>query len=55
MKTPPENDEELVQLKEEEDYYVNAQGFMVLTEKYLKKRGYCCENGCMHCPYGYRT
>ncbi|MFL6247039.1 MAG: DUF5522 domain-containing protein, partial [Thermoanaerobaculia bacterium] len=23
------------------------------TEKYLRARGYCCESGCRHCPYGY--
>ena len=33
------------------DYYFE-DGLMVLTEKYLKDRGYCCGNGCRHCPYG---
>ncbi len=33
------------------DYYLNAQGLMVLTAHYLRKRGYCCGNGCTHCPY----
>ncbi|MCU0324132.1 MAG: DUF5522 domain-containing protein [Spirosomaceae bacterium] len=27
---------------------------MVFTEKYHKKRGYCCKNGCRHCPYGFK-
>lgn len=27
------------------------KGKMVLTEHYLRKRGYCCNNGCRHCPY----
>ncbi|WP_323756859.1 DUF5522 domain-containing protein [Roseivirga sp.] len=27
---------------------------MVFTEKYHLKRGYCCKNGCRHCPYGYK-
>ena len=36
-----------------EDYYINEDGFMVFTEKYLLKRGYCCESGCKHCPYGF--
>lgn len=26
-------------------------GLMVLTANYLLKRGYCCGNGCRHCPY----
>lgn len=33
------------------DYYFNEEGLMVLTEKYLLERGYCCGNGCKHCPY----
>lgn len=32
------------------DYYFE-NGLMVLTEIFLKKRGYCCGNGCRHCPY----
>lgn len=28
---------------------------MVLTEAYLKERGYCCGNGCLHCPYNYEA
>jgi len=32
------------------DYYFE-NGLMVLTEDFLKKRGYCCGNGCRHCPY----
>ena len=38
-------------LVEGEDYYYNAQGLMVLTEHYLRQRGYCCGSGCKHCPY----
>jgi hypothetical protein len=34
-----------------EDYYFNAQGLMVFTEKYHLKRGYCCESNCKHCPF----
>jgi hypothetical protein len=28
-------------------------GLYVMTAKALKERGYCCENGCRHCPFGY--
>lgn len=38
---------------EDEDYYFE-DGLMVLTGRYLLDRGYCCENGCRHCPYGYQ-
>ena len=26
---------------------------MVLTAKYHLKRGDCCGNGCMHCPFDF--
>lgn len=32
------------------DYYFE-DGLMVLTAHFLKNRGYCCGNGCRHCPY----
>jgi hypothetical protein len=35
-------------------YYINEQGYFVFTELYHKLRGYCCENGCRHCPYGFK-
>jgi hypothetical protein len=41
-------------LKEGEDYYLNEQGLMVFTAKYHLKRGYCCQSGCRHCPFGFR-
>lgn len=41
------------QLIEQVDFYFNEQGLMVLTEKYHLDRGYCCGNGCLHCPFDY--
>lgn len=40
-------------LNENDDYYLNSEGNKVFTESYLLKRGYCCQSGCLHCPYGY--
>jgi iron complex transport system substrate-binding protein len=37
-------------LEESKDYTVEG-GVMVFTSSYLKRRGYCCESGCRHCPY----
>ncbi|NVK66443.1 MAG: hypothetical protein HWE22_17760 [Flavobacteriales bacterium] len=37
----------------EEDYYTSPDGYIVFTEKYHLKRGYCCKSGCRHCPYGF--
>ena len=42
-------------LTEGEDYYFNEDGYVVLTKKYHLKKGYCCGNGCKHCPYGYEN
>ncbi len=41
----PENES-----KEGEDFYME-NGYRVLTERFLVRRGYCCANGCRHCPY----
>ena len=34
--------------------YVLENGLLVFTAAYLKKRGYCCKNGCRNCPYGFK-
>lgn len=47
MKKPLFDDDEL--------FYMNADGFMVFTAEYLLKRGYCCGNGCKHCPFDYKA
>jgi len=36
-------------------YYVNEEGLVVMTARYLLERGYCCGNGCKHCPYDYEN
>lgn len=38
------------QLQEGLDYYIE-NGLFVFTAAFLRKRGYCCESGCRHCPY----
>jgi hypothetical protein len=40
---------------EGEDYYLNEKGLVTLTAKYLLARGYCCGNGCRHCPFQYEA
>jgi hypothetical protein len=39
--------------EEAADYYYSPEGYIVFTESYHRKRGYCCQSGCKHCPYGY--
>lgn len=35
------------------EFYLSPEGYIIYTEKYHLKRGYCCKNGCKHCPFGY--
>ncbi len=42
-------------MKESEDYYIDERGYRVMTESFLKKRGWCCGCGCRHCPYDYEN
>jgi hypothetical protein len=42
-------------LIEGEDFYYDEQGLFVFTEKYHLEKGYCCGNGCKHCPYNFEN
>ncbi len=41
----------MTELIEGIDFYYNKEGLVVLTEQYHLEKGYCCGNGCLHCPY----
>lgn len=45
--TPPQTP-----LQEGIDYTLE-DGLLVFTKEYHLKRGYCCQSGCRHCPYGF--
>ena len=32
-------------------FYINTDGYMVLTKQYHLEKGYCCGMGCFHCPF----
>ncbi|GAB2526090.1 DUF5522 domain-containing protein [Rufibacter soli] len=34
------------------DFYFNEQELMVFTAQYHLRRGFCCQSGCKHCPFG---
>jgi Family of unknown function (DUF5522) len=36
-------------------YYINDDGYIVLTEQYHLEKGFCCGNGCLHCPFNYEN
>jgi hypothetical protein len=40
-------------LVEGEDFY-HEGACLVFTARFLSRRGYCCRNGCRHCPYEFR-
>ncbi|HEY8387916.1 MAG TPA: DUF5522 domain-containing protein [Parasegetibacter sp.] len=42
-------------LEEGIDFYYNDEGYIVLTEKYHLDKGWCCGNGCLHCPYDFES
>lgn len=44
-----------MKLREGEDYYLLPDGRLVMTAAYLLKRGWCCGNGCLNCPYNYEA
>ena len=48
-----DTDEKKAEPIEGEDFYREGP-YIVFTEKFLRKRGYCCESGCRHCPYGFK-
>ncbi|MGC3982018.1 MAG: DUF5522 domain-containing protein [Steroidobacteraceae bacterium] len=57
MKPSPKQGRELGKpsssaLVEHRDFYYEETA-MVFTAAYHLRRGYCCGNGCRHCPYGH--
>ena len=50
LKTTNSNPTQKTVLTEGVDFYIE-NGLYVFSEDYLKERGYCCGNGCRHCPY----
>lgn len=35
------------------DFYYTPEGYLVFTAQYHRRRGYCCQSGCRHCPWDY--
>ena len=42
-------------LTEGTHFYYNEEGLVVLSEAYHLEKGYCCGNGCKHCPYDFES
>jgi len=43
--------QEITKKSPEPDFYKDKDGNIVMTESFHMKRGRCCGNGCLHCPY----
>ena len=53
MDTPPTNPEpRKAPIPEPGDFYWDGP-YIVFTEAYHLRRGWCCKSGCRHCPYGF--
>ena len=50
MKAAEESKEQTPPVEGEDFYREGA--CVVFTARYHLRRGYCCESGCRHCPYG---
>ncbi len=35
-----------------EDFYMEGP-YLIFTAAFHLRRGYCCNSGCRHCPYGH--
>jgi hypothetical protein len=40
---------------DDDSFLINDKKTIIFDEAYLIKRGYCCGNGCVHCPFGYKN
>lgn len=47
------SDSKMPEILGDGDYYLTPEGYKCFTEQYHLKRGYCCQSGCRHCPYGF--
>jgi hypothetical protein len=41
-------------LNPNKEFYFNSEGLLVFTKEYHLKRGFCCKNACLHCPWNYK-
>jgi|SRR5437762_7627039 len=38
-------------MENSDDWIINSNGLYVATRSFLIRRGYCCANQCLNCPY----
>ena len=50
-----DQNEDVAALVPEADEFYYEGPYLVFTAAYHLRRGYCCQSGCRHCPYGLDT
>jgi len=51
--TKPDEEPREVLIPEPGEFYYDGP-YIVFTEAYHLRRGWCCKSGCRHCPYGFQ-
>jgi hypothetical protein len=49
----PERENRVAPVPEPGEFYYEGP-YLVFTEAYHLRRGWCCQSNCRHCPYGFR-
>src|ERR1700729_2485499 len=49
--SPPPEDH-IAPIPEPDEFYYEGP-YIVFTAAYHLRRGWCCQSGCRHCPYGF--
>ena len=49
----PKPETRIAPVPEPGEFYYDGP-YIVFTEAYHLRRGWCCQSGCRHCPYGFQ-
>jgi len=49
----PTPEDRIAPIPEPGEFYYDGP-YIVFTEAYHLRRGWCCQSGCRHCPYGFQ-
>jgi len=49
----PDSEDRIAPTPEPDEFYYDGP-YIVFSEAYHLRRGWCCQSGCRHCPYGFQ-
>jgi hypothetical protein len=49
----PDSEDRIAPTPEPDEFYYDGP-YIVFTEAYHLRRGWCCQSTCRHCPYGFQ-